>query len=88
LSYLSAVQKGRVFTVPNLPFNWIDKPASVNRLGGLMYLQYMTMSDYKDTDFYEQVKKFYLTFYHLEIKIEMSDTEMKLTPSQVVYKAE
>jgi iron complex transport system substrate-binding protein len=35
---IKAVQTGRVYLAPSLPFGWVDFPPSVNRLIGLWWL--------------------------------------------------
>ncbi|MCS4516657.1 hypothetical protein JTS98_03245 [Clostridium botulinum] len=36
---VSAVKQNKIYMIPNLPFNWFDKPPSINRLIGIRWFQ-------------------------------------------------
>lgn len=69
---IDAVQKGEVYTIPNWPFNWFDRPDSVNRILGLKWLSNLVYPEVFDYDIKEEVKEFYELFYHYDL----SDDEL------------
>jgi len=64
---IKAVQEGEVYTIPNQPFNWFDRPYSVNRILGLKWLSNLLYPDVFDYDIGKEVKHFYELFYHYEL---------------------
>lgn len=71
-SSLQAVQNGRVYTMCNTPFSWIDRPASVNRFIGLQWLTNLLYPKAYDIDILETTKEFYSLFYHRELTDEQA----------------
>lgn len=69
---IEAVKKGEVYTIPNWPFNWFDRPDSVNRILGLKWLSNLMYPEVFDYDIKEEVKEFYELFYHYDL----SDDEL------------
>lgn len=61
---IKAVEKGEVYEIPNKPFNWFDRPPSVNRILGLKWLGNLLYPKIFDYDIREEVKEFYNMFYH------------------------
>jgi iron complex transport system substrate-binding protein len=61
---LPAVQRGRVFLAPQLPFPWIDFPPSVNRLIGLRWLGRVLYPAQFPEDLRAETRAFYALFYH------------------------
>ncbi len=64
---VTAVARGRVYHLPDLPYNWGSRPPSVNRLAGLMWLAYALRERAFDTVFYDDVRVFFQEFYHVEL---------------------
>lgn len=62
-----AVQAGRVFLAPNLPYGFIDAPPSVNRLIGLTWLLHKLYPERARGHLREQVRSFYSLFYQVEL---------------------
>lgn len=70
---IKAVREGKVYAIPNKPFNWFDRPPSVNRVLGLKWLSNLLYPDVFDFDIREEVKDFYKTFYHYDLSDEQVD---------------
>jgi iron complex transport system substrate-binding protein len=68
----AAVQRGRIFTSPRLPYGWIDEPPSLNRMLGLEWLVSLFFPDRYKIDIRERAKEFYLQFY----QVELSDSQV------------
>lgn len=69
-SDIAAVKTGRVYTMPNVPFAWCDRPPGVNRFLGVQWVANMLYPDRYDVDMVEEVKKFYSTLYWIDITDE------------------
>ena len=61
---LKAVQSGKVFLSPNVPYGWIDFPPSINRLVGLRWLGRSLYPDAFPEDLRPFVREFYARAYH------------------------
>lgn len=61
---ISAVKEGHVYAIPNAPFNWFDRPPSINRLMGVRWLGNLVYPEYFDIDIKQETKDFYELFYH------------------------
>lgn len=66
-SHISAVKNGRVYTMPNAPFAWCDRPPGVNRFLGIQWIANMLYPDRYDVDMVEETKKFYSLLYWVDI---------------------
>jgi iron complex transport system substrate-binding protein len=64
---VQAVRDGRVYTMPNVPFSWCDRPPAVNRFLGMQWVANMLYPDAYDVDMVEAVKEFYTLFYHVDV---------------------
>lgn len=64
---LPAVQKGRIFVAPSLPFGFIDAPPSVNRLIGLSWLLHKLYPAEVRGDLKTEIAAFYRLFYQVEL---------------------
>ncbi len=64
---LQAVKNKMVFDIPNEPFNWFDRPYSVNRILGLKWLGNLLYPEVFTYDLEKEVKEFYAKFYHHEL---------------------
>lgn len=70
---IPAVQKGRVYQIPALPFNWIDRPPSINRIIGLKWLAHLLYPDFYKINIIDETRSFYSLFYHKHL----TDAEIK-----------
>ncbi len=70
---IRAVQDRRVYEIPHYPFNWFDRPPSVNRLIGIRWLANLLYPDVYPLDLRAEVKKFYALFYHYQLTEEETD---------------
>jgi iron complex transport system substrate-binding protein len=65
-SQVKAVQTGRIYLSPSLPFGWVDFPPSVNRLIGLWWLAKALYGDHLfPEDMRLITRDFYQRFYHM-----------------------
>ncbi len=64
---IRAVRNGRVYTMPNAPFAWCDRPPGVNRFLGLQWVANILYPDRYDVDMVEEVKRFYSLLYRCDI---------------------
>ena len=62
---IKAVQTGRVYLSPSLPFAWVDFPPSVNRLIGLWWLAKALYPEQFSEDLRPITRDFYQRFYHM-----------------------
>lgn len=71
---LDAVKNKNVFVIPALPFNWFDRPPSVNRVMGLRWLTNLLYPDRFKIDIWEDTRRFYELFYHKKLtSAELND---------------
>ena len=71
-STVKAVKNGRVYTMPNAPFAWCDRPPGVNRFLGIQWVANMLYPEAYDVDMVEEVKKFYSELYWVDITDEQA----------------
>ncbi len=64
---VEAVRRERVYLAPLLPFGWIDRPPSLNRLIGLRWLAGVFYPDRFTQDIREEARAFYKLFYHVDL---------------------
>jgi iron complex transport system substrate-binding protein len=69
---LQAVRTKRVYLSPIVPFGWIDRPPSVNRLIGLRWLQYKLHPRHFGGDLTAEVKTFFKDFYSVELGVSQA----------------
>jgi iron complex transport system substrate-binding protein len=62
-----AVANGRVWQIPNHPFNWFDRPPSSNRLLGLKWTAWALYPERVKFDIVAETRTFYRLFYHYEL---------------------
>jgi iron complex transport system substrate-binding protein len=67
---LRAVRQRRVYETPQVPFNWFDRPPSVNRIIGIRWLGQLLYPDRYRRDLRRDVRDFYETFYHVTLTDE------------------
>jgi iron complex transport system substrate-binding protein len=73
---LKAVQNNQVYEIPSTPYNWFDRPPSVNRIIGFKWLGNLLYPDIYQYDIAEEVKNFYKSFYHYELTDEELNNEL------------
>ena len=71
-SGIDAVANEAVYAIPNKPFNWFDRPPSVNRIIGIKYIGHLLYPEIYDIDISEYVREFFELFY----RYELSDEEL------------
>jgi iron complex transport system substrate-binding protein len=64
---IPAIQNGRVYETPQYPFNWFDRPPSVNRLIGVKWMENLLYPDVFPMDLRKEVRNFYAEFYHVQL---------------------
>ncbi len=64
---IRAVKDKKVYSIPNRPFDWFDRPPSVNRIIGVKWLANLLYPEYVKLDMHAEVKDFYSKFYHTEL---------------------
>ncbi len=62
---VKAVREGRLYLSPTAPFGWIDRPPSVNRIMGLVWLAGIFYPQQFPKDLRDQVREFYKVFYQV-----------------------
>ncbi|CAA7599942.1 ABC transporter periplasmic binding domain protein [Acididesulfobacillus acetoxydans] len=82
---LKAVQTNRVYEIPDAPFNWFDRPPSVNRLIGLKWLGNLLYPQVYKYDMVAETKSFYSMFYHYNLsdaqaKALLATSSLKVAP--------
>jgi iron complex transport system substrate-binding protein len=64
---VSAVRNRDVYETPQYPFNWIDRPPSVNRIIGVKWLANLFYPSLFPYDMRNETRKFYKLFYQLDL---------------------
>ncbi len=67
---IAAVQSKKVYAVPSGPFNWFDRPPSVNRILGVKWLGNLLYPDVYQYDMAQETREFYKNFYHYDLTDE------------------
>lgn len=70
---IDAVRDGRVYLSPTAPFGWIDRPPSLNRMMGLIWMAGLLYPDEWEGDLREETRAFYELYYH----VDLSDAELE-----------
>lgn len=65
---IKAVRDGRVFLVPKVPFNWIDRPPSFMRLLGIQWLTHVLYGTPNAEQFKAEMKAFYKLFLNIDLE--------------------
>lgn len=74
---IKAVNNKEVYEIPNKPFNWFDRPPSVNRILGLRWIGNLLYPEIYPYNMREEVKEFYDKFYHYQLTEEEVDELLK-----------
>ena len=64
---ISAIQSGRVYAMPNVPYSWCDRPTGPNRCIGIQWVANLLYPDYYDVDMVEATREFYETMWRMQI---------------------
>ncbi|MDO5044674.1 MAG: ABC transporter substrate-binding protein [Coriobacteriia bacterium] len=64
---IKAVQDGRVYMAPNMPFSWIDRPPSSQQYLGIKYVANTLYPEVFDFDLTKETQEFFKLFYQVEI---------------------
>ena len=64
---IDAVRQGRVYLSPTAPFGWIDRPPSLNRMIGLIWMAGLLYPDRWQGDLRAETRDFYRLFYQVEL---------------------
>lgn len=76
---LKAVQDQKVYGTPNAPFSWVDRPAGPNRLIGMRWFSALIYPEYIKCDINEEIHKFFVLFYHVDLSDEQLENVLKGT---------
>ncbi len=72
-SEIPAWKNDRVYTMPCVPYAWLDRPPAVNRFLGVQWVANMLYPDRYDVDMVQVAREFYRLFYW----VEPSEDEIK-----------
>jgi len=75
---LRAVKDGRVYTVPQWPMNWLDRPPSAMRALGMQWLAQLFYPHRYSLDLRRETRDFYRMFLH--VSISDSDLDALVPP--------
>ncbi|WP_347488441.1 ABC transporter substrate-binding protein [Desulfoscipio sp. XC116] len=78
---IKAVQQHRVYRIPNAPYNWFDRPPSVNRIIGFKWLGNLLYPEVFNYDMVTEVKNFYQKFYHYDLSDEQAKALLSQEPA-------
>lgn len=67
---LQAVKDGKYYEIPNMPYNWMSSPPSVNRVLGVYWLGKLLYPQYYDYDMVEKAQEFYRLFWNYDLSEE------------------
>jgi iron complex transport system substrate-binding protein len=67
---IPAVVDKRVYEVPAKPYEWLNKPPSVQTVLGLLWLGNLLVPDLYDFDIVERTQEFYRLFWHYDLGAE------------------
>lgn len=67
---IDAVKNNQVYTIPNVPFDWMNRPPSVMRLMGAQWLAHTLYPDLYPIDIREEVAAFMKLFFNYELKAD------------------
>jgi len=67
---LQAVKNHRVYSIPVRPFDWFDRPPSVNRLIGTLWLFQVLYPELAPYDLAAEATQFYKLFYRVDLSAD------------------
>lgn len=71
-SQIKAVKDNRVYTMPNVPFAWLDRPPGVNRFIGIQWIANMLYPELYAKDMVEATQEFYKKVYWRDITTDQA----------------
>ena len=69
-AHVDAVKNRRVYEVPIGPYNWLDRPPSVQRVLGILWLGNIVYPEYYNFDMVEKAREFYKLFFRYDLSAE------------------
>lgn len=78
---IKAVQQHQVYRIPNAPYNWFDRPPSINRIIGFKWLGNLLYPQVFNYDMVAEVKDFYQKFYHCNLTDEQAKALLSQKPA-------
>lgn len=66
-SSIKAVKNNKIYEVPYKPFNFLDRPPSINRIIGVKWLGNLLYPDIYNYDIKKDTKEFYKLFYNIDL---------------------
>ncbi len=69
---IKAVEAGRVYSMPQSPFSWLDRPPSVNRFIGLQWVANTLYPEAYKVDMVSTTQEFYKLFYQVDITADQA----------------
>lgn len=81
---VSAVRTGQVYEAPYGPYNWMDRPPSVQRVLAVRWLGNLLYPEQFDDDMMEEAQAFYRLFFHYEL----TEAEARELMANSTYRAE
>lgn len=70
---INAIADGNYYQIPNQPYDWMNRPPSVNQLLGIQWFVRLCYPDGFEDDIQDVVKSYYKTFYGYELTDEECD---------------
>lgn len=64
---IDAVKHEKIYEIPNKPFNWFDRPPSVNRIIGIKWAANLIYPNIYNYNMAKEIKEFYKLFYRYEL---------------------
>ena len=64
---MTAVKEHRVFEVPSSPYNWMDRPPSVQRILGILWAGNLVYPELYDYDMVKKTQEYYQLFYGCQL---------------------
>ena len=67
---LRAIQTGRYYEVPSMPYNWLSGPPSLNMLLGVWWLGNLLYPQYYDYDMVEKTQEMFRLFWAYDLSAD------------------
>ncbi|MDK2866378.1 MAG: iron complex transport system substrate-binding protein [Clostridiales bacterium] len=74
---IPAIANGRYYEVPNVPYNWLGFPPSVQRYLGMIWMAELFYPEEADYDMYQEVAAYFKNFYHCDLSEAQYQTLME-----------
>jgi iron complex transport system substrate-binding protein len=79
---LRAVKAGHVYAGPRLPYDWVARPPSVNRILGVVWARYVLAGQPFDDTFYADIQTLFKELYHYDIDRADIDRLVGASPAE------